>query len=97
MANETKQKKYEIVVNFDVNEDVVKDSFNKRRPFLMKYWLEEVEYKNEKKSRFKFLPDYSTLRLRYEEVLNSNDISNSYVRFDDHHAYVMLIDKNSRG
>ena len=52
-------------------------------PFVMGYWLEEIEYKGERKERFRFMGEDCKLRKEYEKILGEYDVNKRYVRFLD--------------
>ena len=51
--------------------------------FLYGYWVDIIEFKGEKKERFKFLKEENGVRQFYEEVFSSYVLVKKYVRFLD--------------
>jgi hypothetical protein len=51
--------------------------------FLYGYWVDIIEFKGEKKERFKFLKEENGVRQFYEEVFSSYFLVKKYVRFLD--------------
>ena len=52
-------------------------------PFVMGYWLEEIEFKGERKERFRFMGEDCNVRKVYEKILEEYEVNRKYVRFLD--------------
>jgi len=63
--------------------------------FVYGYWVDLVEYKGEKKERYKFLDDNDEVRKFYEGLLDGYVLQREYVRFLD--IGVKKKEKNKEG
>jgi hypothetical protein len=51
--------------------------------FIDAYWIEEVEYKGEKKERYKYSKEEGDLRKIYETILKDYEVEKRIVKFID--------------
>jgi hypothetical protein len=86
-----KIQKIDLIKSYDVSDDYGIVSAKKRSEFVMRYWFDEVQYQNECKPRFKFLPANSDLRKRCERILLTHTMDTRNVRFEDSLVFVLLI------
>lgn len=89
-TTETKQKKTEIIISFDVRDDKTNNVSDGKHPFLMKYWLDKVFFNGEEKSRYLFFKEDSLIRKKYEDILKNYTICWGNTRFEGHLCYVLL-------
>jgi hypothetical protein len=95
MAKESINKKLELIMNYDVNDASIKDSSNKRKSFVMRYWFDQVTYMNIKQERFRYLPNDSSLKFECEQILKTQILDSRTVRFEESLVYVLLVSKDS--
>ena len=95
MAKESINKKAALIINYDVNDASIKDSSKKRKPFVMRYWFDQVTYLNITQERFRYLPDDSSLKFECEQILKTHMLDSRNVRFEESLVYLLLVSKDS--
>lgn len=91
MSSESlKNKKLDLVKFYDVKEGLSDFTEEKRVPFILRYWVDIVQYNGEQKERYKYLPLDSGWRKQCEDVMKHYKIDGKNIRFEGNMVYVSI-------